>query len=187
MLNNTYQTVLFDVTPAHTKVSTQKRRAARMSAIYGTSHPHSSAQVFIQPPLPISPSVMVKEFNIAVGGFWSPSATINIPAELQDLRLKLIMEEAHELEDALAAQNLVAVADALGDLAYVTFGAALTFGIDLDEVIAEIHRSNMTKLGPDGRPILRDDGKVLKGSNYSPPCLEPIIYREAQSLVSARL
>ena len=128
---------------------------------------------------PVSPSVMVEEFHSAVGGVASPRPTMDISPQLQELRINLIREEAHELTQAYQSQDLVAFADALGDLAYVTFGAALTFGIDLDAVIAEIHRSNMTKLGEDGKPILRADGKVLKGPTYSPPCLEPILARSA--------
>lgn len=187
MLDNAYQAVLFDASPVHVKIPSPKRGSARKYSTYGTPHHRPSSRAFIQSTLPVSPAVMVKEFNVAVGGFWSSFATIDIPAELQDLRLKLIMEEARELEDALAAQDLVAIADALGDLAYVTYGAALTFGINLDEVVAEIHRSNMTKLGLDGKPILRDDGKVLKGPNYSPPCLAPIIRRQAQPLAGVHL
>jgi predicted HAD superfamily Cof-like phosphohydrolase len=75
---------------------------------------------------------MVKEFHTAVGGFTSQFPTIHVPPQLQELRIRLIKEEAQELADALLARDVVAVADALGDLAYVTFGAALTFGIDLE-------------------------------------------------------
>jgi len=71
------------------------------------------------------------------------------------------------------------VADAIADLLYVVYGAALTFGIPTAEVFAEVHRSNMTKLGDDGLPIYRDDGKVLKGPHYSPPDLAPILARHA--------
>jgi predicted HAD superfamily Cof-like phosphohydrolase len=81
----------------------------------------------------------------------------------------LLDEELGELQEAIDACSVVDIADALGDLVYVLYGTALTFGINLDAVVAEIHRSNMSKLGSDNRPVMRSDGKVLKGRNYSPP------------------
>ncbi|MGW8180765.1 MAG: pyrophosphohydrolase domain-containing protein [bacterium] len=94
------------------------------------------------------------------------------------LRVDLIQEEfERELMPAWRAQDFVAVADALGDLAYVVYGAAISIGIDLDSVVDEIHRSNMTKLNPDGTPVLREDGKILKGPNYEPPILTTEVIR----------
>ncbi len=90
-------------------------------------------------------------------------------------RCAAIDEEAQELRDALDADDIVEVADAIGDLLYVVYGAALTFGIPTSEVFSEIHRSNMTKLDENGEPILRADGKVLKGPNFSPPDLMPLL------------
>jgi predicted HAD superfamily Cof-like phosphohydrolase len=90
---------------------------------------------------------------------------------LSALRLDLITEEVQELQDALANRNMLEIADALTDILYVVYGAGHAFGIDLDDCFNEVHRSNMTKLGPDGRPIYREDGKVLKGENYEPPNL----------------
>lgn len=95
-----------------------------------------------------------------------------IPEDRAALRLSLIKEEYEELEEAVADGDIVAIADALGDLIYVVNGAAIEYGIDLPVIVAEIHRSNMTKLGDDGKPIYREDGKVLKGSSYEPPSLE---------------
>lgn len=93
------------------------------------------------------------------------------------LRLKLIKEELRELTEALEKGDLVKVADGLGDLIYVVNGAAVTFGIDMDTVNPEIHRSNMTKLNEDGTPVLREDGKVLKGPLFDPPHLTKEIIR----------
>ena len=135
--------------------------------------------------LPISPSVLVREFQVAVGGVTNKIPTINLSAQLQELRLGLIKEETQELAQAIERQNLIAIADALGDIAYVTFGAALTYGIDLDAVLAEIHRSNMTKLNRDGKPILREDGKVLKGPDYSPPDLASVLSNQKRAEDSA--
>lgn len=92
-----------------------------------------------------------------------------------ELRLDLIREEYEELEEAVDNHDLVAIADALTDLLYVIYGAGHSFGIDLDACFDEVHRSNMSKLGEDGRPIKREDGKVMKGPNYFPPDLESII------------
>jgi predicted HAD superfamily Cof-like phosphohydrolase len=91
------------------------------------------------------------------------------------LRLDLITEEVRELEVALANEDIVDIADALTDILYVVYGAGHSFGIDLDACFAEVHRSNMSKLGQDGKPIYREDGKVLKGPDYSDPDLASIL------------
>lgn len=95
--------------------------------------------------------------------------------DTQNLRVALIEEELEELKVALKNKNIVEVADALTDLLYVIYGAGQSFGIDLDCCFFEVHRSNMSKLGTDGRPIYREDGKVLKGVGYSPPDLLSIL------------
>jgi predicted HAD superfamily Cof-like phosphohydrolase len=92
------------------------------------------------------------------------------------LRYDLIKEELEELFEAIANKDMVEVADALTDILYVTYGAGHTYGIDLDKCFDEVHRSNMSKLGLDGKPIYREDGKVLKGPNYFQPDLNNIIY-----------
>lgn len=92
-----------------------------------------------------------------------------------ELRLELICEEVQELSDALENESIVDIADALTDILYVVYGTGHAYGIDLDECFREVHRSNMSKLGEDGKPIYREDGKVLKGPNYSPPNLENIL------------
>ena len=93
--------------------------------------------------------------------------TLEVPAETKELRWALIEEEAAEFRTAIEAEDLVEVADAIGDLLYVVYGAALTFGIPVAEVFTEVHRSNMTKLDDDGQPVVRADGKVMKGPNFS--------------------
>ena len=95
--------------------------------------------------------------------------------ETRKLRLELIAEELEELWDAIEDKDLVAIADALTDILYVTYGAGHAFGIDLDECSGEVQRSNMSKLGEDGKPIYREDGKVWKGPNYSEPDLKSLI------------
>ena len=116
----------------------------------------------------------VAEFHRACGLPIADTADCSDPA-LNDLRMDLIAEEARELLLALQADDPIAVADALADLAYVTLGAALCFGIDLPAVFDEVHRSNMSKLGPDGKPVLNEYGKVTKGPNYSPADIESVL------------
>ena len=82
------------------------------------------------------------------------------------LRIDLIKEELEELQQAIKDKNLLEVADALTDILYVTYGAGHAFGIDLDKCFDEVQRSNMSKLGEDGKPIYNDQGKVMKGPNY---------------------
>tara|TARA_B100000424_G_scaffold191803_1_gene149462 strand:+ start:1174 stop:1623 length:450 start_codon:yes stop_codon:yes gene_type:complete len=94
-----------------------------------------------------------------------------------DLRFDLIQEELDELHEAMyySKGTLVDVADALTDLLVVIYGAGHAFGIDLDKCFDEVHRSNMSKLGEDGKPIYREDGKVLKGPNFFEPNLKAIL------------
>ena len=98
--------------------------------------------------------------------------------ELADLRLDLIQEEVGELYSALAEKNIVQIADALTDILYVVYGAGHAFGIDLDDCFREVHESNMSKLGADGKPIYREDGKVLKGPNFFNPQLADLLRRK---------
>ena len=95
---------------------------------------------------------------------------------IQRLRINLIEEELDELQMAVDNQDMVEVADALTDLLYVVYGAGHAFGIDLDECFCEVHRSNLSKLGPDFKPIKREDGKVMKPDTYSPPDLKTVLY-----------
>ena len=91
------------------------------------------------------------------------------------LRYDLIKEELNELEHAMKAKNLKEVADALTDILYVTYGAGHAFGINLDKCFEEVQRSNMSKLGDDGKPIYNDKGKVMKGPKYFKPDLSKYI------------
>ena len=91
------------------------------------------------------------------------------------LRYNLIKEELDEFEEALKDKNLKEVADALTDILYVTYGAGHAFGIDLDKCFDEVQRSNMSKLGEDGKPIYNEYGKVMKGPKYFQPNLGKFI------------
>lgn len=117
----------------------------------------------------MTPQEMVREFHEAFGVAVADEPLDSIPLELRDLRESLVREEFNEFCDALWAGDMVDIADALADLTYVVYGTAVSLGIDLDAVLEEVHRSNMTKLGEDGKPIYREDGKVLKGPNFKTP------------------
>ncbi len=93
------------------------------------------------------------------------------------LRYKLMREENEEYLEAANAGDLVEVADALGDMLYILCGTILEHGMQykIEEVFNEIQRSNMSKLGEDGKPIYRQDGKVLKGPNYFKPNIKSIL------------
>ena len=94
---------------------------------------------------------------------------------VQKLRLNLIEEELDELQYGIDNQDMIEIADALTDLLYVVYGAGHAFGIDLDDCFKEVHQSNLSKLGPDFRPIKREDGKVLKPDTYFPPDLKTVL------------
>lgn len=124
----------------------------------------------------------VKEFNRAYG--------VEAPTESYTAmytQYKLIREETRELTQAVGRwadtrygseqEHAVRpeILDAICDSIYVLIGLALKMGFDLDAAFYEVHRSNMSKLGPDGKPIKREDGKILKGPNFTPPDLTPYI------------
>ena len=91
--------------------------------------------------------------------------------KINELRYNLINEELEELKLAMANKDILEVADALTDILYVTYGAGHAFGIDLDKCFDEVQRSNMSKLGKDGKPIYNEHGKVMKGPDYFKPDL----------------
>ena len=91
------------------------------------------------------------------------------------LRYDLIKEELGELRTAIKKKNLKEVADALTDILYVTYGAGHAYGIDLDKCFKEVQRSNMSKLGKNGKPIYNKKGKVMKGPKYFKPDLKQFI------------
>ena len=91
------------------------------------------------------------------------------------LRYNLIKEELNELQNAIKTKDLKEIADALTDILYVTYGAGHAYGIDLDKCFKEVQKSNMSKLGEDGKPIYNEKGKVMKGSKYFEPNLKQFI------------
>ena len=95
--------------------------------------------------------------------------------KINDLRISLIEEELEELKQAIKDKNLSEVADALTDILYVTYGAGHAFGLNLDISFDEVQKSNMSKLGIDGKPIYNDQGKVMKGPDYFKPDLNKFV------------
>jgi predicted HAD superfamily Cof-like phosphohydrolase len=193
--------------------STLRREASRVSSPPGDRSSAVRGALYVQG--------MVAEFH-QIFGCATNVPLISAPDELIDLRIDLIEEELREVLEAMQAYDLLAVARELADLAYVTTGTAVAFGltlrdrgrstphslvadcglvniaialradsladdlsqlmatlyryallyeINLDAAVAEVHRANLSKLGDDGLPVLRPDGKILKGSRFSPPDL----------------
>ena len=95
--------------------------------------------------------------------------------KINNLRINLIEEEFKELKEALNKKDLKEVADALTDILYVTYGAGHAFGINLDKCFEEVQKSNMSKLGDDGKPIYNEQGKVMKGPKYFKPNLNKFL------------
>jgi predicted HAD superfamily Cof-like phosphohydrolase len=119
----------------------------------------------------------VKAFHTAfkIGHREIPKADLGLEKNM--LRYKLMREENEEYLEAANDNDLVEVADALGDMLYILCGTIIEHGLQykIEEVFDEIQRSNMSKLGEDGEPIYREDGKVLKGPNYFKPNIETIL------------
>jgi len=118
----------------------------------------------------MTPVEMVNEFHRHVGLPVASWPSLDVPTYVTHGRLALLEEEVGELRSALAADDIVGVADALGDILYVVYGTALTYGVPIDAVFAEIHRSNMTKSAPPS------GSKALKGPGYEPPRLAPMCH-----------
>lgn len=129
-------------------------------------------QLYLQAPPRRSLFGMISEFHHALRQeFGDGGAT----AGENRLRRRLHTEEHDELCDELDADNRVGIARELADVVYVAYGTAYSLGIDLDEVLAEVHRANMTKRDADGRFALRADGKVLKPAGFTPPDVAGIV------------
>lgn len=119
----------------------------------------------------------VATFHKAFGLNVSDSPTIDLKKEIIELRFKLMAEENEEYLEAAKSGDLIEVADALGDMLYILCGTIIEHGLQhkIEAVFNEIHRSNMSKLDEKGKPIYREDGKVMKGANYFKPNIEQII------------
>jgi|TARA_B100001778_G_scaffold323473_1_gene316818 predicted HAD superfamily Cof-like phosphohydrolase len=121
--------------------------------------------------------VDVTKFHNAFKIKVNENPTVEIDNALIELRYRLMQEENSEYLEAAKNKDLIEVADALGDMLYILCGTILTHGLQykIEEVFNEIQRSNMSKLGKDGNPIYRNDGKVMKGPNYFKPDIYKIL------------
>ncbi|MFE0515686.1 MazG nucleotide pyrophosphohydrolase domain-containing protein [Streptomyces sp. NPDC058964] len=124
-----------------------------------------------------SPADLVREFHRAFG-LDARSTPTEVSPGLAAHRGDLLAEEAAEVAEVAVTGPLDRLAHELADVVYVAYGTALVHGIDLDAVIAEIHRSNMSKLGPDGQVARRADGKILKGEHYEAPDVSAVLRRQ---------
>ncbi|MAZ71990.1 MAG: hypothetical protein CMC70_02475 [Flavobacteriaceae bacterium] len=122
----------------------------------------------------------VHQFHTAFGLGIKETPTADLGIKKNLLRYELMREENEEYLEAANTNDLVEVADALGDMLYILCGTIIEHGMQhkIEEVFNEIQRSNMSKLGADGKPIYRKDGKVLKGPNYFKPNIQEILDKE---------
>jgi predicted HAD superfamily Cof-like phosphohydrolase len=118
----------------------------------------------------------VEDFQKAFGGFIGEGASFP-PLDRCVLRQRLLQEEVLELHEAWSNKDIVEVADAITDCLYILFGTAIEFGLQdkLEDFFDEVHGSNMSKLDENGKPIYRNDGKVLKSEKYYKPDLKKIL------------
>ena len=113
---------------------------------------------------------MVQAFHRAFDIVANQVPTV-VEERTRELRVRLIQEEFDELKEALAAEDLSSIAKEMADLLYVVYGTAVSYGIDMDPVFREVHRSNMSKVGG----FKREDGKWVKPATYSPALIDPIV------------
>jgi predicted HAD superfamily Cof-like phosphohydrolase len=119
----------------------------------------------------------VKEFHTAFKLGHSENPIADLGESKKMLRYNLMKEENEEYLEAVQNNDLVEIADALGDMMYILCGTIIEHGLQhkIEEVFDEIQRSNMSKLDEDGQPIYREDGKVMKGPNYFKPDFSKIL------------
>jgi len=117
---------------------------------------------------------MVEAFHRAFDILVHRSPTV-VDERTRELRIRLIQEEFEELKGALIDGDLESISKEVADLLYVVYGTAVSYGIDMDPVFREVHRSNMSKVGG----YKREDGKWVKPATYSPACLEPILAEQS--------
>jgi predicted HAD superfamily Cof-like phosphohydrolase len=119
----------------------------------------------------------VKLFHTTYGLGVSENMKADLGTQKNNLRFELMKEENEEYLEAVQNNDIVEIADALGDMLYILCGTILEHGLHhkIEAVFDEIQRSNMSKLGEDGKPIYREDGKVMKGPNYFKPNFEAIL------------
>tara|TARA_A100001011_G_scaffold400632_1_gene516987 strand:- start:4651 stop:5052 length:402 start_codon:yes stop_codon:yes gene_type:complete len=128
------------------------------------------------------PIKAVTEFHNAFGLSVELKPKADLPSAITELRYNLMKEENEEYLEAVKSNDLIEIGDALGDMLYILCGTIISHGFQdkIEALFDEIQRSNMSKLGDDGKPIYREDGKVLKGPNYFKPDIEKILKKTNQ-------
>ena len=123
------------------------------------------------------PIQAVIDFHNAFGLEVEQNPKANLPHAISKLRFDLMKEENEEYLEASRANDIIEIGDALVDMLYILCGTIIAHGFQdkIESIFDEIQKSNMSKLGADGKPIYREDGKVLKGPNYFKPNIEKIL------------
>lgn len=116
-----------------------------------------------------------KKFGAHIG---NRDKSFTMPDKVKDLRLSLITEEFREVEEAFESEDHTHQIKELCDLLVVTYGTLVSMGVNADEAFDLVHVSNMSKLGDDGKPVFREDGKILKGPNYKP--VDEIVFNDTK-------
>ena len=126
------------------------------------------------------PIEAVTKFNQSYGLGIEHTPKANLPKNISELRFNLMKEENEEYLQAAQDEDLIEIGDALGDMLYILCGTIIAHGFQdkIESIFDEIQRSNMSKLGADGKPIFRKDGKVMKGPNYFKPDLKKILVKD---------
>jgi|TARA_B110000211_G_scaffold25385_1_gene26002 predicted HAD superfamily Cof-like phosphohydrolase len=126
------------------------------------------------------PIEAVTKFHESYGLRIEHTPKANLPKNISELRFNLMKEENEEYLQAAQDQDLIEIGDALGDMLYILCGTIIAHGFQdkIESIFDEIQRSNMSKLGADGKPIFRKDGKVMKGPNYFKPDLKKILVKD---------
>lgn len=126
------------------------------------------------------PIEAVTKFHESYGLGIEHTPKANLPKNISELRFNLMKEENEEYLQAAQDEDLIEIGDALGDMLYILCGTIIAHGFQdkIESIFDEIQRSNMSKLGADGKPIYRKDGKVMKGPNYFKPDLKKILMKD---------
>jgi len=126
------------------------------------------------------PIEAVTKFHESYGLGIEHTPKANLPKNISELRFNLMKEENEEYLQATRDEDLIEISDALGDMLYILCGTIIAHGFQdkMESIFDEIQRSNMSKLGADGKPIYRKDGKVMKGPNYFKPDLKKILLKD---------
>jgi NTP pyrophosphatase (non-canonical NTP hydrolase) len=126
------------------------------------------------------PIEAVTKFHESYGLGIEHTPKANLPKNISELRFNLMKEENEEYLQAAQDEDLIEIGDALGDMLYILCGTIIAHGFQdkIESIFDEIQRSNMSKLGADGKPIYRKDGKVMKGPNYFKPDLKKILIKD---------